>query len=216
MRRALSITCLAAAALAASAPAAGAQTSRIYDDFRDDGLIDTCAYSIGEIEQVAGSLPGDVEQYAPNFVEQLNGARQTIAGGGCEPQPAPEAEPEPEAAPAAAPPPPGPPQPRVEVADPPAPSPPARRAIEAAARAPAPPVSATTALRGGADAPTPIWLLAALAAAALLAGLGAIVAWFFGLSPERFTRPLAAATADAGGRGADAFAEFRDWLRIGR
>ena len=90
-----------------------------------------------------------------------------------------------------------------------------REVVEAVAKAPAPPVAASGSLRG-AEAPAPVWLLGVLAAAAAAAGLAALVAWFFGWSAERFTRPFAAAAADAGGRGADVLAEFRDWLRLGR
>ncbi len=216
MRRAIVTACLAAGALGAFAPAAGAQDPfrAIIDDWRADGQVTPCKYTPAQLNATL-NLPGDIEQYAPGLIDQIQNALQTQAAGACDRRPEPE--PAEEAAPAPAPvqPPSAPtPEPVVEVSRPPAPEE-VRKVVEAVAKAPAPPVAASGALRG-AEAPAPVWLLGALAAAAALAGLAALVAWFFGWSAERFTRPLTAATAEAGGRGADVFAEFRDWLRLGR
>lgn len=217
MGRTIVTACLALATLGALAPAATAQDPfrAIVDDWRADGQIDPCKYTADQLNATL-NLPGDVEQYAPGLIEQIQAALQTQAAGGCdrsEPQPAEE-----EAAPAPAPaaPPAAPtPEPVIEVAEPPAPREPVRHVIDRAAAAPAPPVAASGSFEG-AEAPAPVWLLAALAVAAALAGIAALVAWFFGWSAERFTRPLTAATAEAGGRGADLVADFRDWLRFGR
>lgn len=219
MRQTLLIACLAIAAFGGFTSTAGAQDPfrAIIDDWRADGQVTPCKYTAEQLNATL-NLPGDIEQYAPGLIEQIQAALQRQAAGGCDAQPEPEPVEE-EAAPAPAPAPPPPsaprPEPKVEVAAPPAPEEPARTVIEAAAEVPAPPVTAAGSLRG-AEAPAPVWLLGALAAAAALAGMAWLVAWFFGWSAERFTRPLAAATAEAGGRGADVFAEFRDWLRLGR
>ncbi|MEX2195700.1 MAG: hypothetical protein WD844_10490 [Thermoleophilaceae bacterium] len=217
MRRSILTACLAVAALGAFVPGAGAQNPfrAIVDDWRADGHITPCKYTADQLNATL-NLPGDIEQYAPGLIDQIQAALQTLAAGGCDEQPEPEPVEEAAPAPAPAPPPSAPtPEPVVEVAEPPAPEEPARNVLEAVAQAPAPPVAASGSL-SGAEAPAPVWLLGMLAAAAALAGLAALVAWFFGWSAERLTRPLAAATAEAGGRGADVFAEFRDWLRIGR
>lgn len=218
MRRTIITACLALAALGSFAPVAGAQNPfrAIIDDWRADGQITPCKYTAEQLNATL-NLPGDIEQYAPGLIEQIQAALQTQAAGGCDrkPEPEPVEEAAPEPAPVAPPPSAPTPEPVVEVAEPPAPEEPARVALEAVAKAPAPPVAASGSLRG-AEAPAPVWLLGALAAAAALAGIAALVAWFFGWSAERLTRPLAAATAEAGGRGADVFAEFRDWLRLGR
>jgi hypothetical protein len=217
MRRSIVTACLAVAALGAIAPAAGAQDPfrAIIDDWRADGQVTPCKYTPAQLNATL-NLPGDIEQYAPGLIDQIQNALQTQAAGGCDKKPAEQPAEEAAPAPAPVPPPSAPtPEPVVEVAEPPAPEEPVRDVIEAAAKAPAPPVAASGSLRG-AEAPAPVWLLGALLAAAALAGLAALVAWFFGWSAERFTRPLTAATAEAGGRGADVFAEFRDWLRLGR
>jgi len=41
------------------------------------------------------------------------------------------------------------------------------------------------------------------------------LAWWFGWSADRFTRPWRASWDDFGGRLSDAGIEFRDWLRTG-
>jgi predicted signal transduction protein with EAL and GGDEF domain len=69
--------------------------------------------------------------------------------------------------------------------------------------------------RGG-EAPVPVWLLAALAALAALAGALTLAGWWRGWDVGRVTRPFGAAAADAGGRTADLAGEFADWLRLGR
>ena len=57
------------------------------------------------------------------------------------------------------------------------------------------------------------WILLALA---VLAAGGALAAWVYGWSAERWTRPVAAALRDARERTADLAAEFWDWVRLGR
>ena len=216
MRRGTLTACLTIVALGAFAsPAAADVFQRIYQDYRSDGHIEACNYTPGELETVAGSIPPDIEQYAPDFAAQLAAARQTLAGGGCAKKAAPKQEEQQAPVPVAPAAPSAPaPKPQVEIPEPPAPKEPVSDVIETAVKAPA--VTASGRLSGGAAAPAPVWLLAGLAAIAVLAGLSALLSWFFGWSPERFTRPFAAATADAGGRTADLAGEFWDWLRLGR
>ena len=64
-------------------------------------------------------------------------------------------------------------------------------------------------------AKTPDWLLPLLVSLSLGGVLFALVR-LGGWSPERFTRPLRASLAEAGGRTADAFAQLRDAARFGR
>jgi hypothetical protein len=213
----LGVVCtLALAAL--PAPALADQFERVYQDFKDDGEIDGCRYSDGELAAAEGQIPPDIEQYAPSFAEQLAAAREKRASGACDPKPAARrrrrAEPAP--APAAAPPPArrGP-RPAAPVPEPPGPSVPPRRLLPEQVDAPAASAPAALAERGG-DAPAPVWVLAVLAALALLGGAAGAVAWLRGWSPERFTRPLAAAAGEAGDRTASLAGEFWDWLRLGR
>lgn len=219
MRRATLSGGIAALALGLFAPAASADLfATMLNDFKADGQISACRYSVSDLNAALGLVPSDFEQYAPGFREQVNAALQAHAAGACGGKPAPKQQ----AAPAPAAPPPAPPArpapaPKVEVPEPPAPEQPVRQVIETAVKAPpVQPLAVSSGAVRGADAPVPVWLLAALAGAALLAAAGASLAWLLGWSAERFTRPLAAAGADAGGRGADLASEFWDWLRLGR
>ena len=65
------------------------------------------------------------------------------------------------------------------------------------------------------SAPIAIWMLAALGALALLFALFAGLAWWFGWSAERWTRPWRASWAEFGGHLADFRGEFSDWVRTG-
>ncbi len=96
---------------------------------------------------------------------------------------------------------------KAKVPAPPAPTPDARVRLADLAT---PPIIGDA---SGSDAPG--WLLS------VLLGLGAVAALVAlarvrGSSPERITRPLRASFADAGGRTADAFAQLRDSVRLGR
>lgn len=219
MRRAALSACLAALALGGFAPAASADIFQtILNDFKADGEITPCRYSVGDLNTALALVPSDFEQYAPGFREQVQAALQTHAAGGCSERPAQQEEAP--AAPAPAAPPPTAPTPEapapVKVPAPPAPEEPVRQVIRTAVEAPpVQPLAASGTLRG-ADAPAPVWLLGVFAGAAALLGIGALAAWWFGWSAERWTRPFAAATADAGGRTADFAGEFFDWLRLGR
>ena len=57
------------------------------------------------------------------------------------------------------------------------------------------------------------WIVAAIAAGLLALALGA---WVFGHGGSARSRALRAGGAEAGERSADAFHDFRDWLRRGR
>ncbi|HWH43605.1 MAG TPA: hypothetical protein VNT32_02640 [Thermoleophilaceae bacterium] len=198
------------------APASADTFDRIYDDYKADGEIDACRYSDDDLRRAEGQVPPDIDQYAPDFVEQLARARQKRASGGCDPKPKPRKEVE--AAPAApAPAKPRPPgaKPEPVIATPPAPAAPARTVL--AARTPDAAIPQTAALpSGGGGAPAALVLLAILAGLAALAGLGALAAWFYGYDLRGTLRPIGASASEAGGRGADLAGEFWDWLRLGR
>lgn len=218
MRRTVLSAVVATLGLGVFAPAASADIFQvILNDYKADGQLAACRYSPAELNATLGILPPDVEQYAPGLREQVQVALQTHAAGGCSERPARQEEapaPTPAAAPPAAPTPAAPAP--VVVPEPPAPEEPVREVIRTAVEAPpVQPLAVSGTLRG-ADAPAPVWLLAALAAAAAMLGMGAFTAWWLGWSAERWTRPFAAAAADAGGRTADMAGEFFDWLRLGR
>jgi hypothetical protein len=70
------ILLLAAALLAAPAlpGQALASVGSIYGDYSKDGQIDGCSYSPSDLNGALGSVPTDVAQYDPRFVDALNKA----------------------------------------------------------------------------------------------------------------------------------------------
>jgi hypothetical protein len=64
-------------------------------------------------------------------------------------------------------------------------------------------------------APAAVWLLAALASLIAIFAVLAGLAWWFGWSAERFSRPWGASWSDFGDRLADLRAELGEWLRTG-
>lgn len=205
MRRVRATVALAAfMALSVPVPALAQD---ILNDFRRNGTVNPCQYTDGQLRKGLQGLPPDIQQYAPGLADQLSAGREGCGGGGGgggEPAAgAPAATgggggggP---AAPAA--------EPAVKVPAPPAPKAKARRRL---ADIETPTVTAT-----GTGTDTPGWLgplLVVLSLAAILFTLARLGGW----SPERFTRPLRAALAEAGGRTADALAELRESVRLGR
>ena len=175
MRRLARFLALSAAAALVSAAPAGAQ-SDIYRDFSDDGQINPCDYSKGELQRGLRGLPPDLEQYAPGIGDQL---RRPCARSGA---PAQGGEDDAGAATAA----PGRPpaaRPEVDIPRPPAPRPAADRSIDA-------PVVAFSSQPTGADAPG--WLIALLALLGI-GGLAALAARYAGgFTADDVVRPLRA------------------------
>jgi hypothetical protein len=56
-------------ALGLAAPASG--QSKIFQDFKNDGQINPCAYSPGQLKRGLQQLPPDIRQYAPGLADQL-------------------------------------------------------------------------------------------------------------------------------------------------
>ena len=179
---------------------AGAQSQRLFNDFKGDGNINTCNYSAEELARARGGLPPDIEQYAPGLVDQLN--NPCVRGGGAVPQPAAEDTPAAPAAPAAAP----VRRRRARVPDPPS----VRRTRETLSGVASPrPATAPS----GSDAPA--WLVALLALVAA-GGLAAVAAHQRGVDLAGFGRPARASLAEGGDRVADAFWSLVDRLRSPR
>ena len=185
------------------------------EDFRQDGAVDVCQYSPTELNNAADGLPPDVIQYSPGLADQLNAGQEGCGGAGGRPNTV-ATVPDPgdtdqdgdvdSADLAAAGGGGGTPKKRARVPDPPAPTASARARL---ADITTPPVSAST----GSDVPG--WVATLFVAL----GLGALLftlARFGGLSTERFSAPLRASFADAGGRTADTLAELWDTVRLGR
>ena len=195
----------AAMALGAAAPA---QAQSVFNDFRQNGTINQCNYTDGQLRQGLNGLPPDIQQYAPGLADQLAGGREGCGGGGSggggEPAGAAPAGSGGGGGPSGS----GPAgAPEVKVPAPPAPA--------AKARGRLADIATPTVAAGANGADTPGWLVPLLACVALAAILFAL-ARFGGWSPERFTRPLRASLAEAGGRTADALTELRESVRLGR
>ena len=184
-----------------------ASAQSVFNDFRRNGTINPCNYTDGQLRQGLQGLPPDIQQYAPGLADQLAAGREGCGGGGggggqptaVIPVPTGGGRAAPPSAPAA---------PKIKV-----PAPPAPKAKARARLADIETPDVTTAVATGAK--TPDWLLPLLVGLSLGAVLVALVR-LGGWSPERFTRPLRASLAEAGGRTADAFAQLRDAARIGR
>lgn len=195
------------------------------EDFRNNGgQIDVCKYTPKQLLDAKRNLSPDVLQYAPGLADQLSAGQEGCGGS-------PSNTPEPrDSIPDAA------DTDRDGDVDGDDAAAGASRGGGngkagngrggAASRVPAAPAPATLARARLADIATPpvsartrsdvpSWVIILLAALGLGALLFTLVR-FGGLSTERFTAPLKASFADAGGRSADALSEFWDSVRLGR
>lgn len=154
--RAAAAAALALAAVLAAAPAPAAAASlfqRIFQDYRADQGISACAWTPDQLRRARGQTPPDIEQYAPSFLDALNGALEAHARGDCRKKAAPP------------PPPPPPPEPKRRLADPgPTPTPPPALAADPSLVGPLP------LERRGGGLPWPLTLLATATGLALAAG----------------------------------------------
>jgi hypothetical protein len=200
MRRLRTATVLACAALAAlpTGARAGAYDD-LLRDFRKAGTLDGCAYSPDALADAQKALPNDIQQYAPKFPAALQAAASKRSSGACD---APAAT-QPDPAAAAAAPAAGTPQPT-----------PAPAAAPAAADG-AIPAAAATEDQGSGDAPAPVILLGLVGGVLLLGGLAWGAARWWAYEPPWLLRARHA-TAEAGWHTSAAWAEFRDWVRLGR
>jgi hypothetical protein len=192
-------------ALGAAVPA---DAQQVFNDFRRNGTINPCNYTDGQLRQGLNGLPPDVQQYAPGLADQLAAGREGCGGGGGQPTaavPTPAAPGAPPTAPTAV-----PAAPKIKIPAPPAPKATVRTKLANIATPTVPAKLATSESSG-----TPGWLLPLLVCLSLVGLLIAgvrIGGWSF----ERFTRPFKAGLAEAGGRTADALAQLRDSVRLGR
>jgi hypothetical protein len=205
-------------ALVCAATAHASTYQQIFTDYRADGMVSACRHSAGQLRAAENQIPNDIEQYAPDFPAALETALEAHARGDCDKKAAPAPAPAPATAPPAAPQAAAPAAPQsappTAAAPPPAPPP----ISLAADRSP----GATDQLRVPAvdaaarsDAPTPVVLLGVMGALLVLA-LGA-----WGLARRQGWESHRAAVvrhafAEAGYRTGGLWAEFVDWLRIGR
>ncbi|HEU4992436.1 MAG TPA: hypothetical protein VFT52_08105 [Luteimonas sp.] len=226
-RRSLPLALVAVAVLALPAATQADPFHQVFREYQRTGAIDGCHFSAQALKSAKAQVPNDIQQYAPDFPDALDAAIAQRASGACGKgaskttavQPAPAATttapaPPPAPAPAGgtAAPQPAAPVPAAPVATVPQPTPspvasPAvvNDAIPAAARS----------ARSDSGTPAPLIVLLALAALALLAGATwSLARWWAYDAP--WLAGLRHATGEAGWRTSAAWAEFTDWLRLGR
>jgi hypothetical protein len=208
MVRTVRISILAAALLAAAlagAPAAHANFLRTFQDYKADGQINGCSYTHAQLKDAQSQVPPDIEQYAPDFPGALAAALEQRARG-CGKQAAP------------APPP---------VAATPGGPPISRSRTEVTKAPPSPPVPdnvtdhvipravVTARDQGASDAPAPILALAIVGGLLGLAGLAwGVERW--GAWEPRWLLASRHAVGEASFRVSATWADFADWVRLGR
>lgn len=237
MRRVLLSVLLAClTALAVTAAPASAQDeknsalARMVKQLGDKGRIDACDFTTQELKAARNNLPPDIEQYAPDIGTAIDAAVQARARGACRKgaseesgestgaavggattTPGGTAAPPTATAPGAqvtptVPGQTGTPQPTPD----PVPSPAASdQAIPDAVDA------APASSRSAGDAPAPLVLLIVLGLILLAAALLAAAVRWLAYEPAWLDRARHA-TAEAGWRTSNAWAEFTDWVRLGR
>jgi hypothetical protein len=216
---------IAALVLAVAAPAALADDfDKVFKDFSADGRIDPCKHSAAQLQRARKGVPPDIEQYAPDFPDALDQAIEARARGKCDkkaktpaPAPAQANTTGPVGAPKAST---GTttgatgPTTAAAAAPPPAPT-----ANSAPAGAPDDNAIARAADArndgGGSDVPAPLIGLAVLAGLLAVAGLAIGLARWRAWEPPWALRARHAA-GEAGWRASATWAEFSDWLRLGR
>jgi len=186
LRRLLPALVLLALALPAAASADDFQ--KIWGDYRSDGQLNGC-YRPEALHNAGQDIPPDIEQYSPGFGDALSAAQSRCSSSGGPPAGQEPEEPQtPIAAGTAAP---GTPDNVTKKA---VRLPPAPKAVTPPAIGNLPDPTLNTA-SAAVRADTPGALIALLIAAgiAVLLALAWTLAWFMGWSPERLTKPVAAA-----------------------
>lgn len=218
LRRTVSVLLVALGSLVLAPMAHGDTLTDLLADYLKDGRIDACKYSVEDLKTIKNLTPNDIEQYAPDFPEALDGAIERRASGACGDggngaQPDAGAVATPGGGSGEAP---APPQPKAK------PGVPQAAPAPAATPTPAPAVANRViidALRGdddnGGDTPAALIALGILAAILLLGGAAYGGARWWAWEPAWIQR-LRHATAEAGWRASSTWAEFTDFVRFGR
>ncbi|WP_354699125.1 hypothetical protein DSM112329_04832 [Paraconexibacter sp. AEG42_29] len=236
--RSLSLAVLCTLLVALGVPA-GAQAASVFEQVSTNlinkGAIEPCKFTSAELTKAKNSVPPNLEQYAPDFKDAVDAALKQRAQGVCDKKAAGTkkntdtgAAVAPTtgggttgAAPAGNTPAQGTAAPTTSTAAP------TTQAAVTPTPQPAPSVTPAPVVADGAilaaarntssdsDLPAPFVALALLAALAALAALAVFSTRWLAFEPRWVVRSRHA-TAEAGWRTSAAWAEFRDWLRLGR
>lgn len=214
--------------LAFTATASANLLDVIAADYVDDGRIDPCKYSEKQLKTLKGLIPNDLEAYDAGFSPAIDDALARRAEGACNKS---KAKGDATAAPAPA----GggsaqPPAPSAAATGAPAPAPAAPAAPAAAQPPPTPAAQPTPAPAVAAGdpiavaarttdpatgAPFPVLALAILAGLFALSGLVVALARWRGWQPA-WADDFRHAAGEAGWRASSTWAEFTDFVRLGR
>jgi cobalamin biosynthesis Mg chelatase CobN len=213
-------------AVLTAAPSAYADAFKdIYRSYRTSGTVDGCRWSAKQLADAKGQVPNDIQQYAPDFPAALSNAIQRRASGGCAGSAA--AKPSAAAAPASSSAGSG-----GAAAAPTSAAPtasPGAAATAAAGQAPQPAATAKPApavvdnavlaaartRSSDAGMPAPLVALAVIGVLMALAALVYALARWWAWEPRWLARARHAG-AEAGWRVSGSWAEFVDWVRLGR
>jgi hypothetical protein len=218
MKRATTLLLTVLAVLAA-APVAHANAFKdIFGAYRKSGKVDGCKYSATQLTQAKKQIPNDIEQYAPDFPNALDNAIEQRASGACATAAAAGSPTVTAAATGTGPTattgvPPG--------ATPTTPAPAGQAPQPTPSPNPAPAVTdnailaASKAKSSDAGMPAPLLALAVIGALMALAGLLYGLARWWAWEPRWLVR-VRHAGAEAGWRASGSWAEFMDWVRLGR
>ncbi len=229
MRRTWSLLMAVALCLLLAQPASAGVFEDMYVDFAKDGKLDACSYPASLLKKIKTAIPNDIEQYAPDFPDELDAAIATRAQGKCkggaqERKPAvvapvalpsstggggrpaaPQVKRTPVAGAQPAPP-----------SPPPTPTPAPRPAAPIVIATDSIPVAATVDGGGsGGGLPAPVLLLAVLGIPLALACAFFLGSRWLGYHP-RWAEHLRHSVSEAGWRASSTFAEFTDFVRFGR
>jgi hypothetical protein len=234
IRVALLLGCLVALLAAATAGAQrAADVEAIYDDFRADGVISPCRHTTDALERAEDSITDPVEEISPDLPGAIRAAIEARERGECDDEdedaeptatatatatvtatataaPSATASPTASATPFSEPSPSA--TPSVEPDATATETPSAQPGGVAPVTTPTPTPSPVPGVSEGGDGvPGAVWALGALGALAALGGTLALV-----IAARGRRGPMAHAWREAGWRAEGAWADFRDWVRVGR
>jgi hypothetical protein len=221
-RRTLPILLAVVVSLVFTAPAMGRNLyKQILDDYlRSGNTITACKFTTSELKQAKNAIPADLRQYGAAIIAALDDAIAARAQGACDKKKQSATPPAvaTQTAPPASPPTGAPQQAVTPGVPPPAQAPPTPTAEPRPATAIAGDDSIALAshVTGAVgDPPVPVLLLAVLAGLLALGALAfALVRWF-AWEPTWSVR-FRHAAGEAGWRASSTFAEFTDFVRLGR
>jgi len=222
MRRTLPLLLAVGLSLLLAAPASAALADRLVSDFADNGQLNACNYSEGELGQIEDLIGNDTDAYEPDFRTAIDSMIERHAQGACKQKGGQSSGGDDTSGTSASPGSTGGSSGTSSGAGAAATAPGEAGQVPSPDQAPAPsPLitdSIAAAARSGEEGGAPPFPLLALGVLAALLALGGLVfgaARWTGWEPAWADRARHA-TAEAGWRASSTWAEFTDFVRFGR